>query len=68
MVKQNYIEHWEKKTQRKSTSYWYYTEIEECVLCGRSKSYKERIYDRPKPENPGDRIILRQNACYEHFI
>ena len=35
--------------------YWILTEVYECVLCGRENIYRERVYDRPKP----DAIALR---------
>ncbi|KKL68657.1 hypothetical protein LCGC14_2122790 [marine sediment metagenome] len=48
--------------------YWYAFHWSECVLCGRSKSWKERISDKPKPEDPHERHIQEPAwACDDHF-
>ena len=47
--------------------YWYFTDVEYCVLCGHERKCRERKYT-PKPENPGDRISVREMACQTHFI
>ena len=48
--------------------YWYEFHISECVLCGRSGSYKERVHDRPKPDDPQDRYKQdSQWACDDHY-
>lgn len=47
--------------------YWYYTEIEYCVLCGHENKYRERRYT-PKPENPSERTVVRETACGHHFM
>jgi len=44
------------------------TEITECVICGKTDKVRYRVYDRPRPENRGDRIKYNQNACAIHFI
>lgn len=33
------------------SGYWYMFTYYECPVCGASDSTKERVYDRPKPEN-----------------
>jgi len=43
--------------------YWYITEIETCVLCGYEMKYRYRV-----PTKPVHSIILKDNACPEHFI
>lgn len=43
--------------------YWYVTEIEFCVLCGREKKTKYRVYIKPK-----NKIKTKEHACSEHFI
>jgi hypothetical protein len=48
--------------------YWYRFYTTECVLCGAGDTYKERVYDRPKPENPAERYEFEQFACPEHFL
>ena len=42
--------------------YWYSTKIEECVLCGRQRKSRERVYDKEKSG-----LKLSQFACHEHF-
>lgn len=38
-----------KKTNRPNRPYWYFITYEECVLCWRHRTYRERRYDaRPK--------------------
>lgn len=48
---------------KKPKKYWYITDIEECVLCGKEKKYRYRIYE--PPEHP---IRIKQFACHGHFI
>ena len=47
--------------------YWYFIEIECCVLCGKEKLYKERRYTL-RPDNPCDRRKFNEYVCPEHFI
>lgn len=42
-------------------TYWYKFHWAECPVCGKNYSYKERIYDTPKP----DKIELRH--IYEEY-
>ena len=49
--------------------YWYEFHMSECVLCGHSRSWKERIYDRPKPAYLGEQYIQEADwACDDHFM
>jgi hypothetical protein len=48
--------------------YWYHFYHTECALCGAGDTYKERIYDKPKPEDPAERNEFEQFACPEHFL
>jgi len=43
--------------------YWYSTEIQYCVVCGREKKYRERVYEK---EKSGTTFV--EYACGEHFI
>lgn len=52
---------------KKNNKYWYFTEVEYCVLCGRETKCKERKYT-PKPKNPAKRTVWSENACHTHFI
>lgn len=45
--------------------YWYIFQIIECVLCGRQKKSKWRVYSKPSLE---EKVIFDQDACPEHFI
>lgn len=47
--------------------YWYEFFHSECVLCGKSDTYRERRYT-PKPEGVNERHHFAQNACPQHFI
>ena len=51
----------------KVMKYWYKIDIYECVLCGRTKTYRERKYT-PRPDNANERIHFHQDGCSEHFI
>lgn len=48
-----------------SNKFWYITEITACVLCGREKKSKYRVYEKPKPEN---KQTYNEFACSEHFM
>ena len=51
----------------KSKAHWYFFHMEECVLCGRDSTYRERRYTR-KPKDPNKRFSFSQYACCEHFM
>ena len=55
------------KNQKKN-KYWYFTEITECVLCGKETIVKYRVYDKPRPDDRGDRMVYKQDVCAIHFI
>jgi len=40
--------------------YWYKYYEYYCPQCGRTKIYKERIYDEPKPKRYKDRHIVKE--------
>lgn len=42
--------------------YWYRTDIDTCVLCGKEIRNKYRVY----VENEKG-LHVRENACWEHF-
>lgn len=52
--------------RKKKRSYWYKQHTEECVLCGKGSTVRERVYGR-KPKDPRKRYSYRQYACYGHF-
>lgn len=43
---------------------WVLTHINECPVCGKGSKHKEHVYNRPKPENPADRINFTMNYDY----
>lgn len=48
--------------------YWYRYYIGECPLCGKDKSYKERVYG-PKPKDRSKRYInLLDTETYDHCM
>jgi len=44
----------------KKQKYWILFTRHECPVCGGGDSYRERIYDRPKPEDARDRYIYEE--------
>lgn len=54
-------------TQKIKRKYWIKFHIYECVLCGHTEEYRERIYDKSKPDNYNERYIYNQEACGHHF-
>lgn len=45
------------------SKFWYHKEIRCCVLCGREKIYKERVYNE---NEKGTKCV--DYACPEHFM
>lgn len=43
--------------------YWYITKIEFCVICGREKKRRYRVYVKPT-----NNIKSTEYACGEHFF
>lgn len=54
-------------TEKKKKLYWYEFYYQECVLCCKTKTYKERRYT-PKPKDYSMRHHFKQNACSSHFL
>jgi len=53
------------KTKKK---YWHRFFISECVLCGKKKIVRIRLYSK-KPKDGKDRYIQDESfACSEHFF
>lgn len=46
-----------------SRRFWYKKEVHSCVLCGREKIYKERVYDEKLKG-----VEWIDYACPEHFM
>ena len=53
--------------KKKKGKYWYQTDIYTCVLCGKEKVNKHRVYG-PKPKNWYFRYIMHDDVCPEHFM
>lgn len=53
------------KQLTKARKYWYVTETTTCVLCGKEKKDKFRVYTMPKPEQ---KHTFKDYACGEHFM
>lgn len=48
--------------------YWYRIHVGECPVCGRDKSYRERVYGEP-PEKKEDRYVwLPDNETYDYCL
>ena len=43
--------------------YWYATDVYTCVLCGKEKRYKERVYNESEKTTK-----YIDDACGEHFM
>jgi len=51
-----------------SGTYWYRTYVGECPVCGKDKTYRERIYG-PRPENDADRYVqMPETQTYDHCL
>ena len=46
--------------------YWIRFTHHECPVCGRGKSYQERVYETPKPKDPSARHIYEPS--YDHCM
>ena len=51
----------------KPTGYWCFITTFACPLCGRSRTYRERRFDK-KPQRYEDRHLLVDDACVSHFL
>ena len=51
------------KTSVEKPKYWYLTEVEYCVLCGRERKSRERVYDKEKSGT-----VFTEFACGNHFM
>ena len=51
---------------KKRRKHWYKLYTVECVLCGRSNVWRERMFGR-KPARQ-KRYDYRQEACHDHFL
>jgi len=47
--------------------HWYRIYTEECVLCGRTREYRERVMGK-KPKDYRKRYTYTQDACPGHFL
>jgi hypothetical protein len=51
--------------KRRPRKHWYRLYFGECPVCGRDKSYRERVYGK-RPRRRKDRIIyLNQTTTYD---
>lgn len=57
-----------QQKRRKHEPHWYRQYIGECPVCGRDKSYRERVYGK-RPEKLEDRIVyLADSQTYDHCM
>lgn len=54
-------------TKAVKRKHWYHVTYDECVLCGRTDVYRERVYGR-KPKDSKRRYTFTQYACDYHFL
>lgn len=50
------------KSKAKGKGCWYKITIEECAACGKSKSYRERMYVE-RPDEPIECYVYDQYLC-----
>lgn len=57
------------KRKRKSVRpHWYRLHVGECPVCGKDKSYRERVYGR-RPKTASKRFVyLPDTATYDHCL
>lgn len=54
------------KSNKRCQPHWYKQHIGECPVCGRDKSFRERVYGE-RPEDPKDRYVyLSEQSCYDY--
>jgi uncharacterized Zn finger protein (UPF0148 family) len=46
------------------SAYWYKYTTYYCPVCGHQEDYKERVYDRPKPEEYSLRHEFKESYDY----
>jgi hypothetical protein len=57
-----------KCPKRPKRGYWIRFHWSECVLCGKSRNWREWVADEPKPRNESKRHIWDGDwACEHHF-
>jgi hypothetical protein len=52
-----------QKGKKPKLKYWYHTEINVCVLCGKETKTRERVYQKDKAGT-----VWIDDACHNHFI
>lgn len=53
------------KKQTTKQKYWYITTIKVCVICGKERKMRERVYEKPANE---ERLDIIDTACEKHFF
>ena len=48
---------------KRGKSFWYKTYTEICPVCCREDTWKERVYDKPKPKSINKRHVWKQVFC-----
>ncbi len=54
-----------KKLKKVQQPHWYRQHIGECPVCGRDKSYKERVYGEKPKDLKGVYVMIPQNQTYD---
>ncbi len=50
--------------RRRRRPFWIHFTHWECAACGRTITYQERVYDRPKPDQYHERHEWNLDYCY----
>ena len=56
------------KPHPKGKGSWYLTTIVVCPPCGWERVYRERITDRPKPNDARERVEVIESGCVSCFL
>jgi len=52
-------------SKRKPRRYWYRLFVGECPVCGRDKSYRERVYGKRPKDHRKRYVQLSNQECYD---
>lgn len=54
------------KTKKSQKTHWYKIYVGECPVCGRDKSFRERVYGKKPKDHKKRYVWLRDSETYDH--
>lgn len=48
--------------------HWYRLHVGECAVCGRDKSFRERVYGKPPKDRTARVVYLPDTFTYDHCL